>query len=57
MIQDLPLLAVAIWLRIPFGKAVVARRMQTAFIYHYAFTMILGVFAILTWFWLQLARS
>jgi NADH-quinone oxidoreductase subunit L len=34
----------------------VARRMQTGFIYHYAFTMILGVFAILTWFWLQLAR-
>ena len=35
----------------------VARRMQTGFIYHYAFMMILGVFAILTWFWLQLARS
>jgi NADH-quinone oxidoreductase subunit L len=35
----------------------VARRMQTGFIYHYAFTMILGVFAILTWFWLQLARA
>jgi NADH-quinone oxidoreductase subunit L len=33
-----------------------ARRMQTGFVYHYAFTMILGVFAILTWFWLQLAR-
>jgi NADH-quinone oxidoreductase subunit L len=35
----------------------VARRMQTGFIYHYAFMMILGVFAILTWFWLQIARS
>jgi NADH-quinone oxidoreductase subunit L len=35
----------------------VARRMQTGYIYHYAFTMILGVFGILTWFWLQLARS
>lgn len=35
----------------------VARRMQTGFIYHYAFMMILGVFGILTWFWLQLARS
>ena len=32
----------------------VARRMQTGYIPHYAFTMILGVFAILTWFWLQL---
>ncbi|MGZ5079859.1 MAG: NADH-quinone oxidoreductase subunit L [Usitatibacter sp.] len=34
-----------------------ARRLQTGYIYHYAFTMILGVFAILTWFWLQLQRS
>ena len=34
----------------------VARRMQTGFIYHYAFTMIIGVVAILGWFWLQLAR-
>ena len=34
----------------------VARRTQTGYIYHYAFTMILGVFAILTWFWLQLQR-
>jgi NADH-quinone oxidoreductase subunit L len=34
----------------------VARRLQTGYIYHYAFTMILGVFAILTWFWLQLQR-
>ena len=33
-----------------------ARRVQTGYIYHYAFTMILGVFAILTWFWLQLSR-
>jgi NADH-quinone oxidoreductase subunit L len=35
----------------------VSRRLQTGYIYHYAFTMILGVFAILTWFWLQLQRS
>ncbi len=34
----------------------VARRMQTGYIYHYAFTMILGVAAMLTWFWLQLQR-
>ena len=34
----------------------VARRMQTGYVYHYAFTMILGVVAILTWFWLQLQR-
>ncbi|HET7729935.1 MAG TPA: NADH-quinone oxidoreductase subunit L [Usitatibacter sp.] len=34
----------------------VSRRMQTGFIYHYAFTMILGVFALLTWFWVQLQR-
>jgi NADH-quinone oxidoreductase subunit L len=32
------------------------RLLQTGFIYHYAFTMILGVFAILTWFWLTLQR-
>jgi NADH-quinone oxidoreductase subunit L len=37
--------------------ASVARRTQTGYIYHYAFTMILGVFGILTWFWLQLSRS
>ena len=36
--------------------AKVSRRMQTGFVYHYAFTMILGVFAILTWFWLTLQR-
>src|SRR5207245_1198871 len=29
----------------------VSRRLQTGYIYHYAFTMILGVFAMLTWFW------
>jgi NADH-quinone oxidoreductase subunit L len=34
----------------------VARRAQTGYVYHYAFTMILGVLAILTWFWLQLQR-
>jgi NADH-quinone oxidoreductase subunit L len=33
-----------------------ARLVQTGYIYHYAFAMILGVFAILTWFWLQLQR-
>jgi NADH-quinone oxidoreductase subunit L len=31
-----------------------ARLVQTGYIYHYAFAMILGVFAILTWFALQL---
>ena len=34
----------------------VARRMQTGFIYHYAFTMIFGVFAMLTFFWLYLRK-
>jgi NADH-quinone oxidoreductase subunit L len=29
----------------------VARRMQTGYIYHYAFTMIFGVFALLSFFW------
>jgi NADH-quinone oxidoreductase subunit L len=32
----------------------VARRMQTGFIYHYAFTMIFGVFALLSFFWVYL---
>ncbi|HEX5128958.1 MAG TPA: NADH-quinone oxidoreductase subunit L [Usitatibacter sp.] len=36
--------------------ATVARRMQTGFIYHYAFTMIFGVFAMLTFFWLYLRK-
>jgi len=31
-----------------------ARRMQTGYIYHYAFTMIFGVFALLSFFWLFL---
>jgi NADH-quinone oxidoreductase subunit L len=31
-----------------------ARRMQTGFIYHYAFTMIFGVFALLSFFWVYL---
>ena len=35
----------------------VARRVQTGYIYHYAFTMIIGVFAMLTFFWLYLHRS
>ena len=29
----------------------VARRVQTGYIYHYAFTMIIGVFVLLTFFW------
>ncbi len=32
----------------------VSRRMQTGYIYHYAFTMIFGVFALLTFFWFYL---
>ena len=34
----------------------VARRMQTGFIYHYAFTMIFGVFAFLTFFSIYLRK-
>jgi NADH-quinone oxidoreductase subunit L len=34
--------------------ASVARRLQTGYIYHYAFTMIFGVFALLSFFWLYL---
>src|SRR5687768_14096429 len=34
----------------------VARKTQTGFIYHYAFTMIFGVFALLTFFWLYLQK-
>jgi NADH-quinone oxidoreductase subunit L len=34
----------------------VARKVQTGFIYHYAFTMIFGVFAMLTFFWLYLRK-
>jgi len=34
----------------------VARKMQTGYIYHYAFTMIFGVFALLTFFWLYLQK-
>jgi NADH-quinone oxidoreductase subunit L len=33
-----------------------ARRMQTGFIYHYAFTMIFGVFALLSIFWVYLLK-
>jgi NADH-quinone oxidoreductase subunit L len=36
--------------------ALAARRMQTGYIYHYAFTMIIGVFAMLTFFWIYLHR-
>ena len=32
------------------------RRAQTGYIYHYAFTMIIGVFGLLTFFWWQLNR-
>jgi NADH-quinone oxidoreductase subunit L len=34
----------------------VSRRIQTGYIYHYAFTMIFGVFAFLTFFWLYLRK-
>jgi NADH-quinone oxidoreductase subunit L len=34
----------------------VTRRLQTGFIYHYAFTMIIGVFGLLTLFWWRLYR-
>ncbi|HET9578045.1 MAG TPA: NADH-quinone oxidoreductase subunit L [Usitatibacter sp.] len=37
--------------------AKVARRMQTGFIYHYAFTMIIGVFGLLTFFWWHLQKG
>ncbi len=36
--------------------ASVTRRMQTGFIYHYAFTMIFGVFALLSFFWVYLRK-
>ncbi|HUI99589.1 MAG TPA: NADH-quinone oxidoreductase subunit L [Usitatibacter sp.] len=36
--------------------ASVARRMQTGYIYHYAFTMIFGVFALLSFFWVYLRK-
>jgi NADH-quinone oxidoreductase subunit L len=36
--------------------AAVARRMQTGFVYHYAFTMIFGVFALLSFFWMYLRK-
>jgi NADH-quinone oxidoreductase subunit L len=34
----------------------VARRVQTGYIYHYAFSMIFGVFALLTFFWVYLRK-
>ncbi|HXZ48726.1 MAG TPA: NADH-quinone oxidoreductase subunit L [Usitatibacter sp.] len=34
----------------------VARRLQTGFIYHYAFTMIFGLVALLGFFWVYLSR-
>jgi NADH-quinone oxidoreductase subunit L len=34
----------------------VARRVQTGYIYHYAFTMIFGVFALLSFFWVYLRK-
>jgi len=34
----------------------VTRRLQTGYIYHYAFTMIIGVFGLLTLFWWHLYR-
>jgi NADH-quinone oxidoreductase subunit L len=30
--------------------AAITRRLQTGFLYHYALAMILGLFALLTWF-------
>ena len=36
--------------------AAVARKVQTGYISHYAFTMIFGVFAMLTFFWLYLRK-
>ena len=32
----------------------VARKFQTGFVYHYAFTMIIGVFVLLTWWFLRI---
>jgi len=34
--------------------ASVARKFQTGFVYHYAFTMIIGVFVLLTWWFLRI---
>ena len=31
------------------GTAALLRHMQSGYVYHYAFTMIIGVFALLTW--------
>ncbi|HSN19380.1 MAG TPA: NADH-quinone oxidoreductase subunit L [Usitatibacter sp.] len=36
--------------------ASVARRLQTGYIYHYAFTMIFGVFAFLSFYWVYLRK-
>jgi NADH-quinone oxidoreductase subunit L len=35
----------------------VTRRLQTGFIYHYAFTMIIGVFGLLSFFWFYLQKA
>ena len=32
----------------------VARKIQSGFVYHYAFMMIIGVFVLMTWLFLQL---
>jgi NADH-quinone oxidoreductase subunit L len=32
----------------------VARKFQSGFVYHYAFTMIIGVFVLLTWWFLRI---
>ena len=37
--------------------AAIVRRFQTGFIYHYAFTMIIGVFGFLTLFWYHYLRT
>ena len=40
--------------RVVGAVALVARRLQTGFLYHYAFLMVLGMFLLITWFvWLK----
>ena len=36
--------------RVVGWAAALVRHMQSGYVYHYAFTMILGVFALLTWY-------
>ena len=37
------------WYAIVGWTAALVRNVQSGYVYHYAFTMILGVFALLTW--------